>query len=222
MENNLLLIKTSEQQFKWPSSLFQGRHCNFVCMHAWSWSSNTLATWCKELTHLKRPWWWERLRAGGEGIDRGWMASLTQWTWVWVNSWSWWWTGRRGVLRFMGLQRVRDDWVTELNWTSVTKLQTLALLLFLLDISSTVFCLLALKCGSAGKESACNARNLGLIPGLGRSPGEGKGYPLQYSGLENSVHGVTKNWTRLSNFDFTSLQPLNMFLYLVKTLSATV
>ena len=59
-------------------------------------------------------------------------------------------------------------------------------------------------CGSAGKESACNAGDLGSIPGLGRSPGEGKGYPLQYSGLENSmdciVHGVLKSWTRLSNF----------------------
>ena len=57
--------------------------------------------------------------AGEEGDDRGWdgwMASLTQWTWVWVNSGSWWWTGRPGVLRFMGLQRVRHDWVTELNW----------------------------------------------------------------------------------------------------------
>ena len=54
-------------------------------------------------------------------------------------------------------------------------------------------------CGSAGKESTCNAGDLGLIPWLGRSPGEGKGYPLQYSGLENSmdciVHGVTKSWT---------------------------
>ena len=52
-------------------------------------NSNTLATWCEELTHLKRPWCWERLRAGGEGDDRrwdGWMASLTQWTWVWVSS----------------------------------------------------------------------------------------------------------------------------------------
>ena len=53
--------------------------------------------------------------------------------------------------------------------------------------------------GSAGKESACNAGNLGLVPGLGRSPGEGNGYSLQYSGLENSmynvVHGVTKSWT---------------------------
>ena len=76
-------------------------------------------TWCEELTHLKRPWCWERLRAGGEGDDRawnGWMASPTQWTWVWVDSRSWWWTGRPGVLWFMGLQRVRHDWATELNW----------------------------------------------------------------------------------------------------------
>ena len=60
--------------------------------------------------------------------------------------------------------------------------------------------------GSAGRESACNAGDLGLIPGLGRSLGEGKGYPLQYSGLENSrdyiVHGVEKSWTRLSDFHF--------------------
>ena len=83
-----------------------------------SWNSNILATWCKELTHWKRPWCQERLRAGGEGDDRGWdgwMASPTRWTWVWVNSGSWW-TGRPGVLRFMGLQRVGHDWVTELNW----------------------------------------------------------------------------------------------------------
>ena len=78
----------------------------------WGWSSNTLATWCEELTHWKRPWCWERLRVEGEGDNRGWdgwMASLTQWTWVWVNSGSWWWTGRPGVLWFMGLQRVRHD-----------------------------------------------------------------------------------------------------------------
>ena len=50
-------------------------------------------------------------------------------------------------------------------------------------------------CGSAGKESAHNAGDLGFIPGLGRSLGEGKGYPLRYSGLENSIHGVTKNQT---------------------------
>ena len=60
----------------------------------WSWNSNSLATWCEELTHLKRPWCWERLRAGGEGDNGGWdglMASLTQWISVWVNSGSWWW-----------------------------------------------------------------------------------------------------------------------------------
>ena len=59
----------------------------------WSWNSNTLSTWCEELTHSKRPWCWERLKVGGKGDIRGWdgwMASLTQWTWVWVNSGSWW------------------------------------------------------------------------------------------------------------------------------------
>ena len=63
--------------------------------------------------------------------------------------------------------------------------------------------------GSAGKEPACKAGGLGSVPELGRSPGEGKGYPLQYSDLEKSmdtVHGVAKSWTRLSNFHFTSLQ----------------
>ena len=75
----------------------------------WSWSSNTLATWCKELTHWKRPWCWKRLKAGGEGDDRGWdgwMASPTRWTWVWASSGSWWWTGKPGVLRFMGLKEL--------------------------------------------------------------------------------------------------------------------
>ena len=88
----------------------------------WSWNSNTLATWCEHLTHLKRPWCWERLRAGGEGDGRGWdgwMASQTQWIWVWVGSRSWCWTGRPGVLHLMGPQRVRHDWVTELNWPQV-------------------------------------------------------------------------------------------------------
>ena len=78
-----------------------------------------LATWCEELTHLKRPWCWERLKAGGEGDDQGWddwMTSSTQWTLVWVNSGNWWWTGSPGVLQSMGLQRVRHDWTTELNW----------------------------------------------------------------------------------------------------------
>ena len=86
----------------------------------WSWNSNTLATWCEELTHLKRLWCWERLKAGGEGDNRGWdgwMASPTQWTWVWINSRNWWWTRRPGVLQSMESQRVRHNWATELNWT---------------------------------------------------------------------------------------------------------
>ena len=79
---------------------------------------NTLATWCEELTHWKRPWWWERLKAG-EGDDRGcdgWMASPTWWPWVWASSGIWWWTGKPGVLQSMGLQRTGHDWVIELNW----------------------------------------------------------------------------------------------------------
>ena len=81
----------------------------------WSWSSNTLATWCEEPTHWKRPWRWERLKAGGEGHDRGWdgwMARLTQWTWVWANSRRWWRTGRLGMLQSMGFQRVGHNWIT--------------------------------------------------------------------------------------------------------------
>ena len=83
----------------------------------WSWNSNTLTTWCEELTHWKRPWCWERLKTGG-GDDRGWngwMASLTLWTWIWVNSGSWWWTGKPGVLQSVGLQGVGHDWATKLN-----------------------------------------------------------------------------------------------------------
>ena len=73
---------------------------------------------------------------------------------------------------------------------------------------SNAACKLSFPGGSAGKESTCNAGDQGSKPGLGRSPGEGKGYPLQYSGLEKSinciVHGVAKSWTQLSDFHFTS------------------
>ena len=85
----------------------------------WSWKSNSLATSCEELTHWKRLWCREGLRAGAEGDDRGWddwMASWTHWTWVSVNSGWWCWTGMPGVLQFLGLQRVRHNWATELNW----------------------------------------------------------------------------------------------------------
>jgi len=86
--------------------------------------SSPVATSSEELTHWKRLWCWEGLGAGGEGDERGWdgwMASMTRWTLVWVNSGSWWWTGRPGVLRFMGSQRVGHDWVTDLNWTELLR-----------------------------------------------------------------------------------------------------
>ena len=84
-------------------------------------NSNTLATWCEELTHWKRPWCWERVKAG-EGDDRGWdgwMASLIWWTWVSVSSGSWWWTGEPGVLQSMGSQ----SWTQLSDWTELNEVE---------------------------------------------------------------------------------------------------
>ena len=78
---------------------------------------------CEELTHLKRPWCWERLKAGGEGDDRGWdgwMASPSQWTWVCANSRTWWRTRKPGVLQSMGIAK-GCTYMTEQNWTKTTK-----------------------------------------------------------------------------------------------------
>ena len=89
--------------------------------------ADILATWCKDLTHWKRPWCWERLKAGGEGDDRGrdaWVASPTQWTRVWANSRRWWRTGKPGVLQSMGSQRVgHDEWLN--NSTTMQKIRAL-------------------------------------------------------------------------------------------------
>ena len=80
-------------------------------------NSNTLATWCEELTHSKRLWCWERLKE--DGRKRGWQrmkwldGSPTQWTWVWASSKRWWRTGKPGMLQYTGLQKVGHDWVTE-------------------------------------------------------------------------------------------------------------
>ena len=87
-------------------------------------NSNSLATWWEELTHLKRLWCWERLRAGGEGDCRGqdgWIVSSTRCTWIWVDSGSWWLTGRPGMLWFTGSQKVWQDCATKLNWTEETE-----------------------------------------------------------------------------------------------------
>ena len=101
-------------------------HWNDWC---WSWNSNTLATWCEEMTHWKGLWCSARLKAGGEGEDRGWdgwIVSLTQWTGVWVSSGSWWWIGKPGVLQSLRLQRVRNDWVIALNWMFESNLSRLS------------------------------------------------------------------------------------------------
>ena len=86
--------------------------------HHWckSWSSSILVIWCKQLTHWKSPWCWERLKAEGEEGIRGWdgwMASPMQWTWTWGNSRRWWGTGRPGVLLFMGVTKL--DMTSQLN-----------------------------------------------------------------------------------------------------------
>ena len=81
----------------------------------WNWSSNTLTTWCEELTNWKRPWCWERLKVGGEGDNRrwgGWMASPPWWTWVWASFRSWWWTGK--------LLGVSKSWTQLSNWTTLS------------------------------------------------------------------------------------------------------
>ena len=116
---SLLRVRWTERDPTSPSQRRSvlGVHWKDWC---WSWNSNTLATWCEELTPLKRPWCWERLRAGGEG-DGWWdgcMASPTQWTRVWVNSGSFWWTG---MLQSMGVTKSQtqlSDW-TELNWITL-------------------------------------------------------------------------------------------------------
>ena len=98
----------------------QPRRKSTLTLHWKDWcgrrSSDTLATWCKESTHWKRPWCWERLKVRGDEGDRGWdgwMASPTRWTWVWASSSRQWSRGKPGVLQSMGSQRVGHNWVTE-------------------------------------------------------------------------------------------------------------
>ena len=122
----LILLNCGVGEDSWESLGLQGdptspsKRRSVLGVHwkdwCWSWNSNTLTTWCKQLTHLKRPWCWERLTAGAERDDRRWdvwMAPPTQWTWVWASSGKWWRTGKPGVLQSMGLQRVGHNWATE-------------------------------------------------------------------------------------------------------------
>ena len=95
----------------------------------WSWSSSILVTWCKQPTHWKSLWCWERLRVEDEGVRRwdGWIASLMQWTWTWANSMRWWRTGRPGMLESMG-HRVRHDWAQFSSVQSLSHVRLLATL----------------------------------------------------------------------------------------------
>ena len=121
-----MLLNCGVREDSWESLGLQGDQTSqylrklIMNIHSkdWCWNSNTLAPWCKELIHYRRPWCWERLKARGKGDNRGWDGWMpsTQWTWVWVNSRSWWWTGRPGVLQSMGSQRVGHNWATERNW----------------------------------------------------------------------------------------------------------
>ena len=108
-----------------------------------------------------------------------------------------------GIIFTKDIRRATDP----VNTKVLTKHSPISHLLNSLTNKAPLTWNLGFPCGSPGKESACSVGDLGLILGLGRSPEEGKGYPLQYSGLENSmdytVHGVTKSWTWLSNFHFT-------------------
>ena len=163
----------------------------------------------------KRPWCWERLKAGKEGDDRGWdgwMASLTQWTWVWASSVSWWWRRKPGMLQSMGLQRVGHDWVTELNWLNFQIEKSLS---SVLGNSFWSYNYMPIFPGSSAvKNLPVNARDSGSIPELGRSPGKGNGNPFQYPCLQSSmdrrawhatVHGITKSQTRLKRLGMHTL-----------------
>ena len=125
-----MLLNCGIREVSWESLWLQGDQTSqswkklVLNIHwknwCWSWNSNTLATWCKELTHWKRPWCWERLKAGGEGDYRGWdgwMASHYLDGHVLASSRCWLKTGKPGVLQSLVLQRVEHSWATKLNWT---------------------------------------------------------------------------------------------------------
>ena len=179
----------------------------------WSWNSSTLATSCEELTHWKKPWCWERLKAG-EGDDRGWdgwMASQTQWTWVWVNFGSWWWTGRPGVLQSIGSQRIRHSNWTELRFSLVTyfihggtyirRRQWQPIPVLLPGKSHGRRSLVG--CSPWGLEESDTTEWLNFHFSLS-CIGEGNGNPLQCSCLENPrdggawSHRVGHNWNDLA------------------------
>ena len=174
----LMLLKCGVGEDSWESLGLQGNPTSPFWRRSalgflwkkwcWSWNSSILATSCEELTHWKRLWCWEGLGAGGEGEPEDEMAGWHHWLGGESQGTPGVGDGQGGlaVLRFMGSQRVGHDWATELNWTDIY-----------IDFPG----------GSDSKASACSGGDPGSVPGLGRSPGEGNGNPLQYSCLENSM-----------------------------------
>ena len=105
---------------KTPESPLDSKEIRPVNWKDWSWSSNSLATWYEELTHWKRPWCWERLKAGGEGDNRGWdgwMASPTQWMWVWASCGSWWWIRKPACYSPWSCKELGTT--EQLNWLTI-------------------------------------------------------------------------------------------------------
>ena len=159
---------------------------------------------------MQRPWFWERLKTGGEGDDRGWdgwMASPTRWTWVWVNSRSWWWTGGPGMLQSMGSKRW--DTTEQLNWTERGfKSQSGKWFWYHFYPCETSFHT-SDSCSTSMKQSSI--RNNWFLVQSFLENGEGNGNQLCYSCLENSmdrgpwraiIRGVTKSWIQLSDWHF--------------------
>ena len=152
------------------------------------------------MTHWKRTWFWERMRAGGEGDNQGWdgwMASLTRLTWIWASSRSWWWTGKSGMLQSMGSQRVRHNWATELN-TSIPNSLTIPYphppLRFVLSLRTHE----DIKASCAGNLSSGKEEKRHNLGRKGRRDQESphRGTDSSFNRILKNEH-ISANWTKV-------------------------